>query len=311
MAEITNGKKYIYRCFGLVIGSYIAIPEFLEGEGIEDITVLLGRVPDDIDAVVEETEKYKISKTEFLFFIEGVGKYYIKQGKIIIVEPEKAADKAEINAYLVGTAIGTALLQRGMLPIHGSSVIFNGRAAIFTGDSGAGKSTMCAALRKKGYEFLGDDISVVTINEDGVPMVQSSFPHQRLRSDTLEAMGYDKSDFSLACKTDDKYVIADYDKFNEGSVRLAAIFEISTKQDGEVELKKDIGTKKLWKIIENIYYVTILSRLGIDKIYFKQCLAVAKNIQFYEIIRPIDKLTVEDQIRKVKLALELQNGENR
>lgn len=296
-------EKYIYRSFGLVIKSDIAIPEFIQGSGKSDISIILGEVPDKIEAIVDEAVDYKISKTEFLFFVENVGKYYVNEGKLIIVEPSEGADKDSVKVYLIGTAIGAALLQRGLLPIHGSSVVFNGHAVIFTGYSGAGKSTICACLRKQGVEFLGDDVSVVTINEAGTPEVQSSFPQQRLCTDTAEKMGYNKNRLQLACKADDKYVISDNINFKIGSAGLEVIFELSTKQDGEVELTEIKGTEKLKGIINNIYYISILKRLGIKEAYFKQCLAVAKNIKYYKLLRPAGKDTVEEQIEKVKLVL--------
>lgn len=296
-------KKYIYCSFGLVIESDILMPELILGAGKSDISIIIGKVPDEIEEIVDQAVDYKISKTEFLFFVDKVAKYYVKEGRLIIVEPSKGADDASVKVYLIGTAIGAALLQRGLLPIHGSSVLFHGHAVIFTGYSGAGKSTICAGLRNQGFEFLGDDISVVTINEAGVPEVQSSFPQQRLCTDTAEKMGYNKDELQLACKEDDKYVISDYKNFNTGSAVLAAIFELSAKQDGEVELTEIKGTEKLKQIINNIYYFSILTRLGIKETYFKQCLAVAKNINYYRLQRAEGKDTVEEQIKKVKLVL--------
>lgn len=296
-------EKYIYSSFGLIIKSDIEISEFIPGTGEEDISIFIGKVPDKIEEMVDQAVDYKISRTEFLFFVENVGKYYIKEGRLIIVEPSEGADAAAIKVYLIGTAIGAVLLQRGVLPIHGSSVIINGHAVIFTGCSGAGKSTICAGLREQGFEFFGDDISVVTINGSGLPQVQSSFPMQRLCTDTAEKMGYNKNELQLACKEDNKYVIKDYENFKTGSAELAAIFELSAKDNGEVQLTEVKGVEKLMRITNNIYYFSILKRLGIKEAFFKQCLTVAKNVGFYKLQRPAGKDTVKEQIDKVKMVL--------
>lgn len=295
--------KFKYKCFGLIIESEILIPELLAGDGKADIIINIGKAPLTVNNAVKSTKHYQISKTEFLFSIEGVGKYYIKDGKKIIVQADKIANKDDVRVYLMGTAIGVAVLQKNLLPIHGSAIVINKKTVIFTGECGAGKSTMCAALRKKGYKFLGDDISVITLSDDGIPMVQSSFPQQRLCSDTAKIMGYDKENLPLASTEDDKYLVKDLDNFEKSETPLAAIVEMSTKEDGNVELLKIIGTEKVKEIIRNIYCIHIMSLIGLNQIQLNNTIKVSQNIGFYKLKRPVNKYTVEEQIKKIETEL--------
>ncbi|WPC43296.1 hypothetical protein [Clostridium sp. JS66] len=305
MKKNSSKIKRIYTVFGLKISSEIPISELLPSEGDEDIKIILGKVPSKIDHIIIKADDYQMSKTEFLFSVENVGRYYIKDGKLILIEPYEKADSKSINVYLMGTAFGVVLLQRGMVPIHGSSVIINDQCVIFTGDCGAGKSTLCSAFRKNEYEFLSDDISVITLNEEGIPMVQPAFPQQRLCSDSARMMGYDIASLSLASNTDHKYVISDPNNFKSEPMPLVAIFELCPKQDCTIGIRKLEGTDKLWNIIKNIYYSTILLRLGINVDYFKQCIDIVKIIPFYYIVRPEDKYTVKEQIEIVKKTLDI------
>lgn len=304
MKKNLHKVKYIYAAFGLKITSDILISELLPSEGEGDIRIKLGKVPPKISDVIAETDAYQISKTEFLFYVKGIGHYYVKDGRLIVIEPEKNADSKSINVYLMGTAMGTALLQRGVVPVHGSSVVIDGRCVIFTGECGAGKSTICSAFRKKGYEFLSDDVSVITLNEEGTVMVQPAFPQQRLYSDTAGVMGYDISRLSLACKADDKYVVNDSDNFKSEPVPLAAIIEICPKADCNVGITNIRGSDKLWNFIRNIYCSAILLTLGISPIYFKKCIDTAKTIAFYHLVRPEGEYTVEQQMEIVKKTLD-------
>ena len=43
-----------------------------------------------------------------------------------------------------------------MVAIHGGVIEIDNKAVIFTGDRGAGKSTLTTALREKGYKFICD-----------------------------------------------------------------------------------------------------------------------------------------------------------
>lgn len=301
--------KYIYTVFGLKIISDISILELLPSKGKEDIRIIFGKVPSKINVAILETDTYQISKTEFLFYVKDVGYYYIKNGSLIVIEPEENADCKDIKVYLMGTALGAALLQRGIIPVHGSSVVIDGRCVIFTGACGSGKSTLCSAFRKNGYEFLSDDISVITLNEEGIPMVQPAFPQQRLCSDTAEVMGYDISRLSLACKADDKYVITDYNNFKSEPMPLSAIFEICPKSDCNVEITKVGGTDKLWNFIRNIYCSVILLILGINPDYFRRCIDISRTISFYYLVRPEDKYTVDEQMQVVKKTLDMLSKE--
>jgi hypothetical protein len=311
MKENFHKVKYTYTVFGLNITSDIPIAQFLPGKGGGDLRIILGKAPYKIDFPILETDTYQISKTEFLFYVKDIGHYYIKNGSLIVIEPEENADSKAINVYLTGTAFGAALMQRGIIPIHGSSVAIDGRCVIFTGACGAGKSTLCSAFRKNEYEFLSDDVSVIIINEEGIPMVQPAFPQQRLNSDSAEMMGYDISQLSLACKADDKYAILDTNNFKSESMPLVAVFELCSKPDCTVGITKVEGTDKLWNLIRNIYCSVILLRLGINADYFRQCIDIAKTISFYYLLRPEDEYTVDEQMKVVKKTLDVLLKERR
>lgn len=299
MIENAYNSKYIYKAFGLTIASEIMLPDLVKSEGTEDIRIKLGKVPSEIQSILEKTNEYQISKTEFIFSVKDVAHYYIKDGRLIVVEPEENADINDIKLYLMGIAIGTIFIQRGIVPIHGSSVVIGNRCVIFTGDCGAGKSTICSAFRRNGCEFLSDDISVITMNKVGAPMVQPAFPQQRLCIDAAKEMGYDTSVLLVASKTNEKLVINGLNGFKAEPIQLAAIFKISQKEEDNVKITKVVGTEKLISILESIYCSAILFRLGINSKYFKQCTNIGKKISYYNLVRPSGKFTVDEQVKLV------------
>jgi hypothetical protein len=68
-----------------------------------------------------------------------------------------------IDEYLVARLLG----RRGGVILHASSVVVDGRAIVFLGHSGAGKSTMAEIASAFGADVLSDDRTIVTV-EHGV-----------------------------------------------------------------------------------------------------------------------------------------------
>ncbi len=75
------------------------------------------------------------------------------------------------------------LKRRGKYGIHAAAVARNDRSIILPGSSGAGKSTLTIALIRSGFDFLGDDITLV---EDAEGLKTLAFPEKAdLTEETL------------------------------------------------------------------------------------------------------------------------------
>lgn len=61
--------------------------------------------------------------------------------------------------------------------VHAGGVALGGRAVLFPGASGAGKSTIALACVRAGWEFLGDDLVLLRENDDGRLLVHA-FPDE-------------------------------------------------------------------------------------------------------------------------------------
>jgi hypothetical protein len=62
------------------------------------------------------------------------------------------------QVYLLGQALSFALVKRGYEPLHATSVVAEGRAVVFLGDSGFGKSSLAACFLRAGHQLLTDDL---------------------------------------------------------------------------------------------------------------------------------------------------------
>ena len=98
------------------------------------------------------------ARGQSFFKIEDTGLFLMEQGKRIVVSPQPGADEKKVRLFILGTCMAVIMMQRGILPLHGSAVVIDGWAYAFVGHSGAGKSTLSAALASRGYPLLTDDV---------------------------------------------------------------------------------------------------------------------------------------------------------
>ncbi|MES2354006.1 MAG: hypothetical protein V4568_06280 [Pseudomonadota bacterium] len=80
----------------------------------------------------------------------------------------RAAKLEFAPTVIVGFVLGYLLHLRGVLCLHGAVLEREGRAIAVLGDSGAGKSTIAAALVKNGARLLSDDLLVIPHTDRGV-----------------------------------------------------------------------------------------------------------------------------------------------
>lgn len=288
-------KRWRYRAFGLSIISDVPLPEL-------PITVCL---TDEADVTVtsEDLSKtwtdlgihpysFKVKENYVLFQLPNVAIFLIKNGKEIIVSPWPGADPAQIRLYILGTCMGAILLQRKILPLHGSAVSVDGKVYAFIGDSGAGKSTLATALLEKGFDLLSDDVIPVSISlEDGLPYVTPSYPQQKLWAESLNHFGMNAREYHSIYKRENKYLIPVATKFSEEVLPLAGVFELIKKDQQRIEFSPVVGLERLNTLFAHTYRHIFIKPLGLVGWHFSVSAKMAEKVQFYQIKRPATGFT--------------------
>ena len=289
-------KYYVY---GLNIRSEIEIEEFEKKEIVSDenvVNISYEEMPKEVKVEIANGVNVKLLENVIWFNIKGIATYYITNGNEIKVEIHEGADIQLMKVYVMCSCLGFIMLQRNMVAIHGGVIEMNNKAVIFTGDRGAGKSTLTTALREKGYKFISDDFASTKI--DKVPYVMPGFPYQKLCESAMDNFEYDKEKYtSFMSDKEVKYIRPAKDEFIYEPKQLSAIVKLTVGDVEEVIIEELRGSEKLNNIIENIYRGEYIKYLGgMNPKYFKQCIDIAKNIRFFKITRPLEKFTVDDQI---------------
>ncbi len=94
-------------------------------------------------------------------------------------------DEALREHRIVSSAVCTLLAMRGDLVLHASAVAVGGRAVLFCGPTGRGKSTLALALGEAGHGVLGEDGVAISLEQEapvaypGRPRDQGAQPGRR------------------------------------------------------------------------------------------------------------------------------------
>lgn len=183
-----------YLAFGLYIQSEILLPELFPAKfATADVTIKLDKTPLSIEGkgYYSDAYSYTINDNEYLFEVKGISKYYGAYGNEIIIEPYPEADDRSVRMHILGGLMANILLQRGYIPLHVSAILKEGKLILFTGYSGAGKSTTLAQLHLQGYKIFTDDICVLEAPVNGQKHRLkgiSSYPMLKLWKDSSEKL---------------------------------------------------------------------------------------------------------------------------
>jgi len=165
-----SGERFIGQAFGLRWESDCDIPWFAEmpdDGGIADVQVerALVLAPRQGGIAINHGELFEDGTR---FYFEGAV-LDMFDGRLI----RWFAPHLDAVPVALGSTVAAQLLAwRGMVPLHGSAVAFDGVAILLAGASGAGKSTLADALVGCGGELVSDDLSVLLpISGDGPPML--------------------------------------------------------------------------------------------------------------------------------------------
>lgn len=164
-----------YRVFGLTLRSSYALPALSPtAPGAVDLDLVPGPrrpVPEHRFSVLDDVLE---------LYFPPTGRFAIHPGGRIEYDPTPGVDARLIEFPILGPVLGLALQLRGLLVLHGSAVEIGGRAAIFLGDKGAGKSTLAAACLRAGHRLLTDDLAVLEHKADGSWRVLPAFGQLKL-----------------------------------------------------------------------------------------------------------------------------------
>jgi hypothetical protein len=276
---------YRYSIFGLIIDSCLEFPELIPGDGVPDIHVRWGEVPVVLAESRKSTARFQAKPGCLLFTAEHVARLLISNGNQVLVEKLPDAEEAAVRAFVLGSALGAILHQRGLLPIHASGIKTGDGCVMFCGRPGTGKSTLAGMFLQRGYELHADDICVIRVDKEGTPWVYPAYPQLKLWGDALEKMGNEPSTYCPLQSLTEKFAVPAL-RFSWEPLTINRIFILAPREKDGIEIVPITGMNKYRALKYQTYRRRFLEGLGAAASHFHAASSVGKKVPLYRVHRP-------------------------
>ncbi len=277
-----------YRIYGLTVSSELECPLLFSSDVTADITIRLGNIPpsclpSDLRRGANFPGPHKV-----LLNIDGVAKYLIVDGKEVLIEPYPGVQTEYVRLFLLGSALGILLHQRGVLPLHGCGIVHDNKAVLFLGATGIGKSTLAEAFRRKGYQLITDDVSALCFDRENVVNVFPAYPKINLMEETARNFNIQTEGLPEAHNKKRKYSVPVGESFCPEPRPLARIYILHRSPDNTLRLEKPHKIAAIPFLTHNTYRRQIIEQMGHQQRHIEQCANLASNFPVRLLTRPDD-----------------------
>jgi hypothetical protein len=284
-----------YFAYGLRIASEIPLPELERVDGEADVTIKRGRnswTPPD------EEKCHLATPSEIFFYWKLAGVFGVRGGQEIVADLVPDLEAGGASLVLLGPVLAGVLHQRGFLVLHASAVEVDGRAVLFVGDKGQGKSTMAVAMREHGYRLIADDVVAIDLDTERGPHVIPSFPQAKLWPNAAAALGLDNDRLPRLHHAYEKRAYRVASDFPSAPVPLARIYALTVGDSVEVEVLSPLDA--VVEVVRSTYLIRYLAGTGTTSRNLRQSTAVAALTRPALLKRPDSLAMLPDVVRAVR-----------
>jgi hypothetical protein len=246
-----------------------------------EVVIRLAPVPEAVPSVP--------NGKEVLLDFPGTGRFLVRNGNEILIEPATSSDESEIRVYLLGTAFGVLCHQRGIPPLHASAIDIADGCVAFVGETGAGKSTLVAALAARGHQVIADDVCFLHLGDKAEVQVWPGMRRIRLWQDAMVALRRDGPGVEREIHGYNKYLIPVRPSRNATEPRhLRRVYHLHAALDRDTPCVDRLhGAAVIEVLMQNVYRLGLAERMGHKPAAFELCAAAARGVPVFRFSRPL------------------------
>lgn len=300
-----------YILCGLRVRSALAMPELLQWNGDNrppDVEISFDEIAEPSEPPIATRLFSKLwADGTYILTLENVGRFQVSDGNRILVNPTTGAQESELRLFVLGTSFGILCHQRGLYPLHASSVNIDGMAIILVGNTGMGKSTLAAALGERGHSMVSDD---VTVFDPATESVLPAYPQRKLTPDVLDVLGLQAQGLESVRPGTTKLRIQASENFNPAPLKAACIYILEKGPLSELcSFSRLPSPLALAHLGPHIYRRPSGIHIQTERIFFDSAIRLLRNAPAFVLTRGMHSLlsdvakfaeNVELHIRSVK-----------
>jgi energy-coupling factor transporter ATP-binding protein EcfA2 len=272
---------------GWRVRSAVPLPEVLPWTGDDrepDIDIRFGPVPVLTDLVGQGAPAQVARDGTCRLEFANIGCFRIFGGREVTVEPYGRIHAPEFHATLLGPVLGVLIFQRNLFPLHAACVRIGGGAVALTGRTGVGKSTLAAALVRRGHPLIADDVCVIDPATGNRPFVLPSFPRLKLWDEAVEALQMCADDMPRAQSGKRKYHFYQPGTFDASPVELRQVYHLDRSSAGDLlDVIPEYGAAAVTTFSKEIYRRPIGFWLGRGATLLTDALHLAARVRVFRV----------------------------
>lgn len=274
-----------YWTYQLLIDSELVLPELLGAQCTDrpDVVIRMGYVGNGADAGRRQIGPYTWCTSDELWLgVPKVGRFLIRQGSSIVIQVEPGADEDSVRLFLLGSAIGALLAQRGLLVLHGNAIRIGDQCLVCVGASGVGKSTLAGGFLKRGYSILADDVVPIDVAGRALP----GFPRIKLWRDSADRLGVDTDSLHRLRPGLCKFNYPLGSQFERQPVPVRWIYQLDKGPVGRPQFHPTLGMQRFMPLLHNTYRRHFVEGMGRGADHLKRCGDLAGDAHVVQALRP-------------------------
>jgi hypothetical protein len=180
------------------------------------------------------------------------------------------------------------LHQRERIVLHASAVRVNGKAVLFCGSSGEGKSTLAAALTQRGYPLITDDLCAITVTDAGTPMAHPDGRHLKLWAQAIEKLDLNENRGARVRSCLEKFYVEPEEVYSD-ALPLGTVYalrEVQPPHAPGIERPNVVDAALAFR--RNAYRPMLVSRMEQKAHYFQVAATVANKGGIFFLTRALD-----------------------
>lgn len=285
MEHLAAGS-YSYRAYGCNLVSDMPFEQLLPGSDptLETITIRrCDEFPDEPDNA-RRIGPFSVAAPNYLALdVDQIVQLVAQDGKTLLYRPYKDAALSSLQVFLLGSGLGSVLIQRKLLVLHGNAVEIAGHGILCVGPSGVGKSTAAAGLMQRGFRVMSDDVCAIDAQGRIIPGI----PHIKLWQEAADSLQVATDGLSRILPEHEKFRLPIGDAFCVDPVPVRTIYILSPYQSDNVTCETLTGSEKFKDLGLNTYRFAFVNGMGMREMHFQQLAVLLKTLTVKRVRRPI------------------------